>query len=338
MLNPALLGAAPKLPPMAVDLDFYADKYVGGTLTGLVQVTRASAGTDLLWTSPVGATYTSYTNNVLRQKAGQGLLSETTRTERFLNSTAPATQTITLTAASTYVVWMNGTGSITVAAGTAVATGFGVCTQGNPLVIVVTGTGTATFTKAGTVDRCSVQNGAPLGVPQSFIETAGAAVTKSTETNSMIDPTIFPQSEGTLLVEWWDAIGSIALATCIFSARVAANNEIRLEKTTGNVLRWFSGSGAGSAFMNAQNAPVANTAYRAALVYKTNDFIYAFSPSLDPNVNSASSGGIPTGTLVSVGLGNIAGSQTFDGVLRRVAWSAKRASRAAIKKWVKGTR
>jgi hypothetical protein len=325
-----------RLPDMTVDMDFFNDVYVGAsnTLASLVQCVRASAAWDATWTDAAGAAYSSYAVNAVRSKAGKGLFSEVSRTERFLNSTAPATQTITLTTGSTYSVWMTGTGSITVAAGTVVATGLGVCTAGNPLVIVVTGTGTATFTKAGTVDRCSVQSGAPLGVPQSFIETAGVAVTRSLETHSMIDPTLFPNN-GTVLVRYLEVDGPVGTTGCIFSARIAAGNEVQLRRTTGNFLQWFSqGPSGGFVNLTTVNPVVANTEYKAGLVFQNNRVHAVFSPNIDSNLYKAPTPvGAPNGTLTTVGLGSLSATQQFGGIIRRVRWSPGIATDEALKKW-----
>lgn len=324
-----------RLPDMTVDMDFFNDVYVGAsnTLASLVQCVRASAAWDAIWTDAAGSSYSSYAINAVRSKAGKGLFSEIARTERFLNSTAPATQNITLVA-GTYIVWMTGTGSVTAAAGTATATGFGVCTQGSPLVIVCTVGGTASFTVAGTVNRCSVENSAPLGVPQSFIETAGAAVTRSLETHSMIDPTLVPNN-GTVLVEFLEVSGPVGTTGVIFSARVASGNEIQLRRTTGNVLQWFSqGPSGGFVNLTASNLVVANTLYKAGLTYQNNRIHAAFSPNLDSAVLKAPTPvGAPNGTFTTVGLGSLSATQQFGGLIRRVRWSPLIATDEALKKW-----
>ena len=79
-------------PEPDIDMNFLQGLYYGTALSGLT-VSRASLGTDLLPTSPAGASYNTFANNIARITPGVGLLIEEARTNYLLNSTAPQTQT-----------------------------------------------------------------------------------------------------------------------------------------------------------------------------------------------------------------------------------------------------
>jgi hypothetical protein len=102
------------------------------------------------------------------------LLVEEASTNFLLNSGAPATQTVTL-AIGVYVLWQDGPGSTTIAAGTGVATGLGAATAASPLTINVTTAGTFTVTPAGLPTRFQLENSP---VRTSYIPTGGATVSR----------------------------------------------------------------------------------------------------------------------------------------------------------------
>ena len=186
----------PAVPPAVVRLDFLrnvgVNGSVGGTAASLLTVTRAQTvnTTDLLPTSPAGYAYQTFAANTPRLTPGLGLLIEPTRTNLLLNSTAPATQTTGSLANGSYVLWVNGTGSAAVTAGT--GTGCtGTATQGNPL----------TLTMSGTAGTCVVTVTPPLsafqlelsisGVGTSLIVTAAATAVRNADvvtltTNPMV--------------------------------------------------------------------------------------------------------------------------------------------------------
>lgn len=99
------------------------------------------------------------------------------RTNLFLNSDTPATQSVTVATGSVVVFPRAGTGyTVTTAAGTAVGSGFGAVAVGSSQVLTITGAGTVTVTISGTPvgGRLSVEQAA---FPGPYIPTAGAAVT-----------------------------------------------------------------------------------------------------------------------------------------------------------------
>ena len=86
--------------------------------------------------------------------------------------------TITLSSTGYYTLWLGGTAQVTIAAGTATITGAGSATEGSPVTINCTATGTVALTlDSGTLDEV---NGSqvimlePGTVPTAFIPTSGS--------------------------------------------------------------------------------------------------------------------------------------------------------------------
>ena len=100
----------------------------------------------------------------------QGILIEEQRTQLLAYPSAPQVETITLTTGQ-HAISCYGTGSYTVAAGTATITGAGAATQAAPLVFNVTTAGTVTLTPTGSLTRVQLEKG---GFATSHIATGGA--------------------------------------------------------------------------------------------------------------------------------------------------------------------
>jgi hypothetical protein len=111
-------------------MDFANQQYYGCSPTGCLSISRASSGTNLLPSSASGFSYSTLGTNVLRITPTLGLLIEEPRTNQLLNSTAPATLTTGSLANGTYTLWVNGSGSATMSAGTATGCGTGTATNG----------------------------------------------------------------------------------------------------------------------------------------------------------------------------------------------------------------
>lgn len=110
-----------------------------------------------------------------------GLLIEAASTNLFLNSFSPATQTISLSATGNYTISVWGTGSVTVAAGTATITNAGSASAGSPRTINCTGTGTISVTVAGSPTAVQVE---PGGFATSPIATTGTPGTRAVDVTS----------------------------------------------------------------------------------------------------------------------------------------------------------
>jgi hypothetical protein len=131
----------------------------------------------------------------------RGLIIEDTRTNYLWSSAAPATQTRTL-AAGTYVLWLDGTGSVTLSGGPA-----GVATAASPVSFTLAGSTNVTFTVAGAVTRFQCELGA---MRTSFISTASASFTRAADVATVATSDFaFNSAEGTLLVEFsYEAAGN----------------------------------------------------------------------------------------------------------------------------------
>jgi hypothetical protein len=167
----------------ALDLSFMTP----GSLDARITVTRASVGT---YIDATGIQQTAG-NNVPRWEYDpvthvlRGLLIEDGRTNYLLNSAAPVSQTTVGLPVNTYMFWMVGSGSATIAAGTAVGTGFGSASAASPLVFTTTGVGTVIVTLTGSVTQFQLEGTGTNVFPTSFIPTAGAAVIRQADVVSL---------------------------------------------------------------------------------------------------------------------------------------------------------
>lgn len=93
-------------------------------------------------------------------------------TNLLLNSFAPATQTVSVSDATTYTLSVYGSGSAEITAG-----GSGTATDGSPLTFTTTGT-SVTVTVTGTLDVFQLEAGSDATSP---IETNGSAVTRAAD-------------------------------------------------------------------------------------------------------------------------------------------------------------
>ena len=144
------------------------------TRAGATAYTRNSSGA---WIGPIAAN----TARSFYTAAGiyQGVLIEPARTNHFLNSAAPITQTSPSLGTGSYTLWMEGTGSVAVAANTATITGAGTATAGSPVTFTVTVAGTVNYTVTGSPTIVQAENGA---YATTYIATAGASVTRNADT------------------------------------------------------------------------------------------------------------------------------------------------------------
>lgn len=144
--------------------------------------------------------------NVVSELAGGNLspapyyLLEPAATNFFLNSNAPATQTIALTAGQ-YTIAVVGTGSIALTGGST-----GTVTASAPLTF--TTSGSVTFTVSGSVTRAQVESG-PRAT--SHIPTTVSAASRSADvmTTPLVNNTNFIQNSGLLLLHYMPLYNSV---------------------------------------------------------------------------------------------------------------------------------
>ena len=177
------------IPQPTVSLDFRTNAGMNGSTSGtaasFLTVARTQTGntTDLLPSSPPTpvASIKQFAANTARITPGQGLLLEGQRTALLLNSTAPATQTTGSMAVGTYTLWVNGSGSAAVSAGTGVGCS-GTASQGTPATVTITTAGTCVVTVTGSLNAFQLELG---GWGSSLIVTAAATVTRPADVVTM---------------------------------------------------------------------------------------------------------------------------------------------------------
>lgn len=107
----------------------------------------------------------------------KGLLLEKSASNRFKNSDAPATQTLSVNAAP-FTFSMKGAGSFNITPNTAVGTGFGICTEGNDIHLDISSGGLVDCTLTGDATLAQMER---RFFSTSFIITAGASVTRAAD-------------------------------------------------------------------------------------------------------------------------------------------------------------
>jgi hypothetical protein len=147
------------------------------------------------------------------------------RTNSLLNSDAPVTQVVTL-GVGTYTLWVEGSGSATSSALTAVGSGFGAATAGSPNVFTVSTGGTVNVTVAGSLTVFQLENGA-FATP--YIPTTGTPVTRAADVASVTGTNFsswYNQSEGAFVAEYMTSKPNGTVGNCYpFSCNDGTNAE-----------------------------------------------------------------------------------------------------------------
>jgi len=181
----------PYPPGATLDLDFSTSLPAGMTFT------RNGTATDSHWTDASGSSYNSYGTNIPRFHPMGMVFESQARTNYLLNSAAPATQTTGSLPAAACVLWVIGTGSATVTAGTGIASGgLGTATAGSPLYFTVTTAGTFVVTVTGSLNRFQLERG---GSPTTFIPTTGTTATRAAETCNQAIGGWYSSTAGTIV-------------------------------------------------------------------------------------------------------------------------------------------
>lgn len=168
-----------------LDLDFANDRgwrqgAVPGLASSFLTTTRASDA----YAPNAAGVYTLFSSNVPRI-TDLGLLVEEARTNLFLQSGTPATQSITVVNGSVYTVSVVGAGSVTLS-----GAGSGTVSQGSPVTFTA-GSTSLTCTTAG-ITGAFVNVNVELGsFATSPIRTAGAAATRAADLVTVTNPPAF---------------------------------------------------------------------------------------------------------------------------------------------------
>ena len=168
------------------------------SLSDFLTVSRSSKG----WAKNSIGEWVEYANNQLRFHYFNGrnkpcALFEGAATNFLLNSRTPATQTTGSLAVGTYVLWVEGSGTATTSAGTAVGTGFGSAIEGAYNKFTITTAGTVTVTVTGTLTVFQLEQNRQ----SSFIETQGTTVTRSADVCNTSDLTWLNATQFTIVAE-----------------------------------------------------------------------------------------------------------------------------------------
>lgn len=277
-----------------LDIDFTTSTLGGMTFA------RASTATDGLYTDAAGSSYNTFTTNTPRYSATWGLLYESqARTNYLLNSTAPATQTTGSLGVANHVLWVIGTGSATITAGTGTATGLGTATAGNPVFFSVTGAGTFTVTVSGSLDRFQLEKG---GSPTSFIVTAGATATRAAETCTLATGAWFSSTAGTLLaVAAMPYVGTNTTATGVVALDDGTTNNRMTLSQNPNLQFLVTASSVSQFNINiASQVAATGTTFREAFRYSSTDMRHAGNGTLGTAQTGKT---IPTVTQLNLVLG-----------------------------------
>lgn len=237
-------------PAPQFDLNFVTGQYWKSPLlltSPPLTFTRASVGTDLLPSSPASSTFTTFASGVMRITPGLGLLIERQRTNNLLNSTVPATQTTGALANGTYTLWVNGSGTATSAAGTAVGAGFGAASQGTPNVFTITNPGTVVVTVAGSLNSFQLELGS---YGTSLIVTGAVTATRAADSASLNSSTawLFSGPAGWIYTDvlLFDVSTTIFIAVDVNNNRLiwtSSSNTQASISNAGTTLTATSGSG-----------------------------------------------------------------------------------------------
>jgi hypothetical protein len=255
----------------------------------------------------------------------------------LLNSDAPVTQTTGSLATGTYVLFGNGSGTLTGAAGTATGSGFGTIStlQGNFQTITITGAGTVTITKSGTVNWFDLQN---LSLPTSHISTTGTTATRNAETLSIPLSSIgIPASPTgiTVLAKFITAAGTSTVsggAQFPFSVGdgTTANN-IGLNRgiTTSNFNAAVQAGGTLQFNSGLYPASPANTVLRAWIAAAKDNF----AAQVIGQTKITATGSMPTGlTTVGVGMHADGANQLDSTIARLVIYNSRLSDSVAAQK------
>lgn len=247
----------------------------------------------------------------------KGLLVEESRTNLFLNSGAPATQSITVANGTVYTVSVVGTGSVTLS-----DAGTGTASQGSPVTFTA-GSTSLTVTTAGITGsfvNVNVEAGAFATSP---IRTTGSSAVRAADALTVNNPSSWMvPSVGTMFIDAEALTSSIVAISAFQFDAGSTTNRIQLSVDgTGD----DSGGLIVTAGVTVASLSAAGTARnKVAMAYTTNDVAMSLNGA---SVLTDTSANIPTVTTARIGNNT---AFWWNGYVRRVAYFPTRLSNAAL--------
>ena len=249
-----------------------------------------------------------------------GLLIEESRTNILLNSATLSTQSVT-TSATAYTLSFYGTGTVTLS-GTSTAGPLAGTGANDRVTLTFTPTaGTLTLTVTGTVSNAQLEAGS---FPTSYIPTTGTALTRSADDVSISGSNFsswYNQSEGTVFAE-----SKVQDFTATNFPRIAsldrgdgsANFAAIVRSSAINKVEYSVFAGTGQAVgLQPPSTFTSGSSFRAAGIYKVDDFIAAANGTLSP---VDTTGSVPT-SLTTLGIGMQGnGTLHYNGTIRRLTY------------------
>jgi hypothetical protein len=277
------LGAGLGLPDQTFARDFATNKTLNHGTGPNISFVRASAANyfnsaGVLTSAAVDEPRFDHDPVTLESK---GLLVEVARTNLLLNSASLSTQSVVVTAVP-YTLSFYGTGTITLS-GVSTAgplVGSGAFPTRSTLTFTPTA-GTLTLTVTGTVEYAQLEAGS---FASSYITTAGASATRSSDL-----PTVTPissfynQNEGTIFVQQSQAVISHITSFRFFeisNASPAIFRKPNMEIATNNLAVFSTLGGSPTGVSVSSGTVSANTVYKIACAYASNNFRGALNGTL----------------------------------------------------------
>jgi hypothetical protein len=200
----------------------------------------------------------------------KGLLVEVARTNLLLNSASLSTQSVVVTAVA-HTLSFYGTGTITLSGASTAGplVGSGAFPVRSTLTFTPTA-GTLTLTVTGTVEYAQLEIGSSIS---SYITTVGASATRAVE-EPIVTPisSFYNQNEGTIFVQQSQVAIGITFRFLEISNSGASFRKPLLSIGTSNVTSFSTLGGTTNGVSGSGNTVSANTVYKVACAYKTNDF------------------------------------------------------------------
>jgi hypothetical protein len=299
-----LVRPAGHLAGASLDLNFVASSGYPAAPSLLLTTTRSSSGD---YADNSAGVWSSFAANIPRI-TDKGLLVEEARTNLFLQSGTPATQSITVVSSSVYTVSVVGTGSVTLS-----GAGTGVASQGTPVTFTA-GSTSLTVTTAG-ITGAFVNVNVELGAfATSPIRTTSAAATRAADG---VTTAMAGTSEGAVVVYARTAPGIGATNQALWCWDDGTNqNRLLLYRRTSDrlIVAEVNVASVNQAPINL-GAVADDTAFKVGLSWKANDFVALLNGGTP--VTDAS-GSVPAG-LTTVRHGATTGGVQWNGAIQREA-------------------